>query len=379
MGTRKPLGPATRRTGALDLLRVLGGPTPYPHRSAVLDRQTALREAIAWLHQSQDADPAGGIQSFGVARGWVPSAASVTADVLLAHFDHARVAGDPSSFDRGVRMAQGVLGSVDRRLPAPSDDSVLRGMLRAGRETGDPRYLDASNRLADRLAQAQRGGATPSPGVIEALLEAWVATGETAYRDAAHRGTQEVLGRQRDNGWFPADPGEAGHGGQWTGTGTLAAVVADLSASAAVAADPEASVAARSTADAMVRRFEIDRVLWSRYDERWRGHAPRARTEDQGRVALAWLALAVRSANPWYLNAALKLNDDLCARQLLHTSAPVLRGAVVEDRGWRAASARLLLRSETAAIFCRSLLAEPAADLHRSPPMMRGAAARGQG
>lgn len=353
--------------------------------SDVIDRQRALNEAMRWLRRRIDAGSYDGNRSPIVTLRPSPRRLSVMADVVIALFDHALLTGDRSSFERGVRMAESLLTAIghDRLVsstssttddPAPSPGPVLRGLLRAARETGDCRFLERSHRLAGRLADDHDGDGPPSSlERMAALVEAWEAFGEERFLDAVD--ARSRLARAcRDDVWLHpgSGPGDTSSS-RWASTGMLAGRLGELLALATIrvtltAADASGVAdAMRRCSDPMVRRVEIDRVLWSRYDHRWRGRPPRARTEDQARVALCWSMLSLSLHDPRYLNAAMKLNDDLGRRQLLGVGAAGDRGLIVDRRRWPLIGPRLARRSAGTAAFCRSLVGESLAMSLGSP------------
>jgi hypothetical protein len=75
-------------------------------------------------------------------------------------------------------------------------------------------------------------------------------------------------------------------------------------------------------------------------------------------MAQNWLGLYRYTGSPWYLNAALKMNDYLCACQDVSSSHPGIRGAIAGSEPFRGGYQWYAFPSWATKYFCDALMAE---------------------
>ena len=345
-------------------------------------RAEALSEAIQWLYRSLDAGPSSGSRCFRVSGGWSACYPEVTGYNLYTLFDHHRATGSRESFERALRMADWLVtvqlasgayqgGYVDQP-PEPTvfnTAQVLQGLVRAYRETLGGAYLSAARRAADWLVAVQDSDGAwrrfcylgefrvTDTRVAYPLLEAWKATGEESYRAAAYRSLRLVAKMQHANGWFPQCDNSVELVSQ-PNTHTIAYTVEGLLESGLLLGDEDLVSAARLCADAMLRRFEIDGSLRGRYDEGWRPTVSWKCLTGCAQTAKNWIRLYEHNRLPYYLNAALKMNDYLCACQDVGTAASGRRGAIPGSEPISGGYQPLSFPSWATKYFCDSLMEE---------------------
>jgi hypothetical protein len=345
-------------------------------------RAVALDEAIAWLYRSQDAGNEDGARCFRVGTGWSAGYPEVTGYILYTLFDHFHLTQCQESYNRAVRMADWLLtvqlesgayqsGYTDE-VPKPvvfNTGQVLQGLVRAYVETGKEVYLNAAQRAADWLVECQNpDGAwrrhcyldvfrVTDTRIAYPLLQAWKATDNKHYRDAAIRSLRYVANLQRENGWFA----DCDNSLEWVDqpiTHTLAYTVEGLLESGYLLDDEEIIAAGRRCADMMLRRFEVDKVLYGRYNARWRATVQWVCLTGCAQMAQNWLGLYRYTGSPWYLNAALKMNDYLCACQDVSSLHPGIRGAIAGSEPFRGGYQWYAFPSWATKYFCDALMAE---------------------
>ena len=352
-------------------------------------RDAALAEAVAWLYRSQDAGPEDGSRCFRLGTGWSACYPEVTGYNLYTLFDHSARTGSRESFHRAVRMADWLLtrqmpngayqgGYVDQ--PAEplvfNTAQVLQGLVRAARETGRDDYLQAARRAADWLVSVQDSDGAwrrhcylgvfrvTDTRIAFPLAEAWKATGVARYREAAERSLDLVCRLQTGSGWFPQCDNSLQDVDR-PNTHTLAYTVEGLLESARILDDARFFDAGRRAADAMLRRFEIDGKLRGRYDSSWRPKVDWVCLTGCAQMSGNWCGLFERTEDPIYLNAALKMNDFLCACQDVSTTHPGVRGAISGSDPLSGGYQPDAFPSWATKYFCDALIAEAKA-LERS-------------
>jgi len=345
-------------------------------------RERALAEAVAWLYRSQDAGPERGSRCFRVATGWSACYPEVTGYNLDTLFDHQRLTGATESHDRAVEMAEWELtvqldngafqsGYVDQpAVPVVfNTGQVLQGLVRAYQETNDVRFLHSARRAADWLVDVQDpDGAWRHFCFLDAfrvtdtriaypLLLAWKATGNEAYRAAAVRSLRYVMSVQQENGWLPHCDNSIELLDQ-PNTHTLAYTTEGFLESGYLLDDEHVAAAGQRTADAMLRRFEIGRVLYGRYDSEWRPTVRWTCLTGCAQSSKNWLGLYRHTGSPWYLNAALRMNDYLVACQDVNSGHPGVRGALAGSEPFGGGYQPFTFPSWATKYFCDALIAE---------------------
>jgi hypothetical protein len=316
------------------------------------NRVAALKEAIDWMYCSIDAGNENGSRCFSLATGWSKCYPEVTGYNLYTLFDHYHFAQCYESFDRAIKMADWELtiqlpngsfqgGYIDQQ-PKPivfNTGQVLQGIIRAYQESGEEKYLIAAKKAADWLVEVQdEDGAWRRycylnvPRVTDSriaypLAETGKISGNTQYQDAAYRSLDYVVKRQADNGWFPDCDNSIKYVDQ-PNTHTLVYTVEGLLYGGILLNENRFIRAAQLTADKMLRRFEIDKKLYGRYNSNWKATVKWTCLTGCAQISLVWSKLFEITNNAWYLNAALKMNDYLCKNQNIVSSVRGIRGGI---------------------------------------------------
>ena len=138
--------------------------------------QAGAEAALSWIGRSQDSVGSGGIGCYRF-QGWTPGYPEVTGYIIPTFFDFADLLGREDLVERAIRMADWELGiqrpgggfeswyEGEGRPPVVfNTGQVLRGLVRAGSETGEEKYMAAADRAARWIASVQGGDGSFSAG-----------------------------------------------------------------------------------------------------------------------------------------------------------------------------------------------------------------------
>jgi len=276
---------------------------------------------------------------------------------------------------------------------------VIFGWLRAARETGDERFLDAAVRAGRFLVEhqdadgawrrglsqyAKSGPQTYNTRVAWALLELAAVTGDPTFREAAIRNIDVALTRQQANGWFAGnclddDDAPLTHTIAYATRGIL---------EAACLLDNETYLAAAERAAMATRQAQrADGSLAGRYDRNWQARATWSCLTGNVQLAIIWLRLAALRRDPSWLTAAQRSIRYVASCQDLTNANPGIRGGIAgsfpiygaygrfEYLNW---AAKFFIEAILAEAQCRAMLvpvSDPAATPRSHGATMDGAAA----
>jgi len=350
------------------------------------DRKVALAEAVHWLLRSEDSGPDDGSSCFGLRFGWTAGYPEVTGYILYTLLKYHKLTREADAYNKyATRMADWELsvqlpcggfqgGYVDsKREPVAFNTAqVMQGLTRAYEATQDERYVDSACRAGDWLVEIQEeDGAwckhvylgefrVTDSRIAFPLLQLWRCTGDRKYHDSAIRSLAFVSELQHANGWFPLCDNSKAHVHEPL-VHTLAYTCEGLLKSGILLQENSFVECARCTADALLRRFEVERVLRGRLDSRWRGTVNWACLTGCAQASEIWSLLSLLGGDVWYLNAALRMNDYLCAVQDLTTRIPGIRGALPGSEPFGGGYHPHAFPSWATKYFCDALMCEDAA------------------
>ncbi len=268
--------------------------------------------------------------------------------------------GDGRYVDRAVRMGdweceiqlpdggvRGQIGLNDYPIVF-NTGQVMLGWLALHQHTGEQRYLDAAVRAGDWLASIQepdgrwvRHSHNGIPHAYHArvawpLLELAARTRDARHTAAGERFITWVLGQVQPNGWighlgFVAEP--------WAYTHTIVYTMRGLLESSAFLEGDlqrEARRVVTTTAEKLLMLFELakddprgrPRDLPGAFDEHWRPVGHYSCLTGNAQLAIVWLKLYRLTGDARFVNAALKLIDQVKSTQRLGSRHPGIRGAV---------------------------------------------------
>src|SRR3984957_4178938 len=221
-----------KRTGRSREVEITGA-DKLPFHDTRTDDSTALRAAMIWLCQAQDAAVGGGLSyGFCLRRGWLLPYPETTGYCIPTFLEYSRLTGDDTFRVRAERMASwtlnvqsesgGIPGGIFdgmRCKPPMSFDTgqVLQGWCTLYRINQRDQLIGAAIRAGDWLLehQTQEGAwEDTSPGRREptrfafnsrtswSLLELFHITHCERFRLGALRNLEWTLSLQLENGWF---------------------------------------------------------------------------------------------------------------------------------------------------------------------------------
>jgi uncharacterized protein YyaL (SSP411 family) len=233
--------------------------------------------------------------------------------------------------------------------PGPASDpsvfntgQILFGLLRAFRETGDRRFLDAVERASVWLidVQHQEGywnqfdyrGEIHSycSRVAWALLEAHDVTGNDAFSEGAITHLKWVTSTQTDTDWFEYaafSPKELPY------LHTIAYTVRGLLEGGLLVDNDALVSAARATADRLLKYRQKNGELLGAYDRSWNGSDFHCLT-GSAQTALIWLRLYDRFEDKQYLDEATAEIEFLKTQHLLEQSSELEGGLQGSQPVW---------------------------------------------
>jgi len=292
--------------------------------------QEHLEKAITWLCAAQDATPDDGVSAFYDIRAgeWGPSYPETTGYIIPTFFDYAKSQEDETIRARAIRMAGwiltlqlengafpiGPLWPTWERAPLIFDTGqIIFGLVRAFKETDNPKYLAAAQRAGDWLIAVQHNDGSwhrftslekvhaYNVRVAWALLQISQVSQERKYQEAAINNVNWTLSQQTEAGWFNHmnfKPGEEPL------THTIAYTIRGILESGLLLGDQNMISKARISADALIERQQQERYLHARYSSNWKSQTKYICPTGTAQIAIIWLRLYTLTSESKYLEAA---------------------------------------------------------------------------
>lgn len=300
-----------------------------------------LRLAMGWIETSIRPD-GGSAAHLAISGQWSKAYPETSGYIINTLLEYAAVSRDTrwvalaeqlGDWLLGIQMENGAwaAGVHPSSNPEPSvfnTGQIIQGLAGLYRECGDNRYLDSLARAAQWLAAEERGKGSWESGnyrgefnptyytrVSWPMLEAWSLTDEPLIRDAAVRVLERLKGRVNEDGSF-RDWGFAS--GQGAFTHTIAYTLRGfLESGRALGRDDEFLDAIAPTVERLYRISEIRHGrLPGFYDVGWRGSRSFVCLTGNAQIALVLLRFEAARPDLRLVNAATKLIDFVCERQV---------------------------------------------------------------
>ena len=330
-------------------------------KSALTEDRTHLRAAMEWLARAHDAAGGLGVSAgYYFASGWLPPYPETTGYLICTSMHYAEFADDELWTDRAMRMGDweievqlpcgGVRGQIGlNEFPiAFNTGQVILGWVLLYLNTCEQKFLDAAVRAGDWLVETQdadgKWSKADHAGIPHAyqsrvawpLFELAEASGDVKYRRSAERCVEWVLSSVRPNGWIDH---MAFLPGQKPFIHTIVYTLRGLLESSAFLGDVDRQrvrdVVVRA-AETLLMRYERSKSdpyglpgeLPGQFDEQWRPAAKYACLTGNCQLSILWHKLYAILGDPRFVNAALKLMDQVKATQNLRAGHPGIRGAI---------------------------------------------------
>ncbi|GAB6064063.1 hypothetical protein [Deferrisoma palaeochoriense] len=352
------------------------------NESAGIERH--VREAAAWLKRAQDAGHDRGV-SYGLRFGgeFLPSYPETTGYIIPTFLTLAEVFGVEDFRRRAVEMGDweirvqmecgAVMGGRVDFPPSPAvfnTGMVMLGWLSLYHDTGEQRFLDASERAAAWLVEVQesdgrwqKGNSRFADGratvyntrVAWALAWHGTTTGNDGYVEAAVRNAEYALQSQRENGWFAdcclSNP-------EAPLVHTLAYATRGLLELGVLLDRQDFVAAARRTADALLERVEADGHLPGRFNASFEPAVRWCCMTGSAQMSVIWAKLFEQTGHPAYLDGARRVNRYLMARHDITNPDERIRGGVPGAWPVWGDYGRLMILNWATKFFVDALLAE---------------------
>ncbi len=318
-----------------------------------------LDAAIQWICRAHDQCGGRGVSAgFSLLHGWFPAYPETTGYIIPTLFDYARLTGSQEYRRRAVRMADweieiqlptgavrgGILQGPDHksRPVVFNTGQVILGWTRAYLETQRDEYLNAARRAGDWLIGVQSAdGSWRLPGVegdtlvhtydvrtAWSLLEIFSITRADRYSKAARLNLDWTLAQQQENGWYRENAFFAESKWNVPLTHTIGYVMEGLLESWRLTGDERYLRACRTTAEKLLRIYELRKFMAGEFDASWKTAARYSCVPGDAQIAGVWLRLFESTRDSRFLNAALKLNDYVKSTQQLNALHGGIRGGI---------------------------------------------------
>lgn len=330
-------------------------------RLGLFPDQQHLQGAMDWLCRAQDIVGNGGVSGgYSWWDGWQEPYPETTGYIIPTFLEYARWTGNEEYVERARRMAD---WEIDVQLPTGAvrggigvqaqpvvfnAGQVILGWTAMYSRTAEEKYLEAARRAADWLAGIQDEDGRWSRHTFNAIphayhsrvawpmLEVFALTGQAAHREAAERNLRWILSLVAENGWI-REMGFTRH--EWPYTHTIAYTLRGLFESARLL---DGEIVGRidevvyRACEQLLMRYECRKrdargmpaYLAGTFDDRWRPAARYSCLTGNVQLAILFIKLFQHGGDPRFLNAALKLIDQVKAAQSLRAINPGVRGGV---------------------------------------------------
>jgi hypothetical protein len=231
----------------------------------------------------------------------------------------------------GVQLENGAFpGGQQGNLGAENlfnTGQVLSGLTSAGMLLSDEAYLRSAQRAADWMCDRQSPDGTWSCGIYDRDCRTYysravwplAATGRLPglpggerYLQAACRFAGWMLGQRNPNGTFGRWGFHAPRSRtEWNVLHTIAYALEGLLELGLCLQDSRFETAAIQAAERLLRRFEIDGVLYGEYDAAWRPSATYVCVTGSAQTARIWGRCYERTGDVRFFNGLAKMNDAL--------------------------------------------------------------------
>lgn len=320
-----------------------------------------LESAMEWLSLSQDITGTGGsAASFGFESGWASPYPETSGYIISTFLRYASFVNDPDYIERAIRMGD---WEIEIQLPSGAvrggsgindypivfnTGMVILGWADLYKATNDNRYLNAAIRGSDWLCSISENDGrwirhtynniphAYHSRVAWALLVMSDLTSSDLYRETAIRNIRWVLSLASDNGWidlmgFSRDEMPLTHTIAYTLRGLL-------ECSEYMEGDLKLKVRdlVISNSERLLLRYEKKKrhpnanpaYLSGRFNANWQPVANFSCLTGNAQLAIIWLKVYRLTSDARFLNATLKILDQLKEVQDISSSNHGIRGGI---------------------------------------------------
>ncbi len=314
------------------------------------DNVRHLHSVMDWLKYAQDVNQDGGVSAgYSFRHGWLTSYPETTGYIIATFLDYYHFTNDGEYLNRVARMADWLVsiqlqdgtfqGGLISEPPKPivfNTGQVTQGLTRIYIETQQKRYLEAAISAGKWLVEVQdKDGAwrrftynsiahVYHTRVAWSLIELNEIT-SGPYLESAMRNINWALSNQLPNGWFKNDAFDSNSNPPLH---AIAYAIEGLLECAALMQNKEWLEAAVKPSEVLLRKFEIKGTLSGVYNDKWKAMARYRCLTGEAQMSVCWLRLFQLTGDGRYLNAALKMNDNLKKLQDVSSTNKGINGGV---------------------------------------------------
>jgi len=317
------------------------------------ERSEALTKAINWLLHSQASMGDGGFGSYRIITGWTTSYPETSGYIIPTLLHYSNQVQQNEILTNAIRCGdwlitiqkpsggwQGEYMADNRAEVVFNTGQIIRGMVDLYKQTNDKKYLDSAVKACDWLCSIQeddgcwkKSAFMGVPRVYDSyvdapLLQVYEITKNELYKQKALNNLNWIIDKkQLENGWFEDCDNTIKHNNRPI-LHTIAYTIDGLLESGLLLNNKKVLDAAIKSADKLFELFSKHKYLSGRFDRNWKGSQDIICT-GCAQTAIIWLKLYKLTKNTQYLNAAMKMNDQLIFIQDRQVSeSPNTKGAI---------------------------------------------------
>jgi len=314
-----------------------------------------LKSAMEWLKTAQDGTADSGVSAYFdlLKRSWAYSYPETTGYIIPTFLAYADITHDKDFEERAVRMGDWEIavqlpsgacraGDVRNRFPRVFNTAqVILGWCALFRRTGDPKYLRSAVNASSWLVRVQdddgkwtrstyQGPRTYHARVSWGLLETYALSERKRFLKAAEKSLIWVLSQQTPNGWFRntslSEPNKP-----WTHL--IAYTIQGLLESHRLLPDTTLAASVYSGAERAASQLRAayataSFLLPSSLDERWSSSDQYSCLTGDAQIAVIWLRLHALTGESSFIQAALRMIDEMKTTQLRTHHNLAFRGGI---------------------------------------------------
>ena len=326
------------------------------------DDEIHLQRTIYWL-ESACKNGNGGVSShYSTMQGrWLKPFPETTGYIIPTLFDYSYFINEKKYFNLAIQLTDWLCdvqlenGACiqghyykEEKKPVPivfNTGQNILGFERAYQETNNEKYLKSAIKAGDFLVNS-----TDENGIWDknlhrnlkhtinsrtslALLKLYQIRKNENYSEIAHKNLDWTVKQQTKNGWF--QHGTSRHNGL-PNTHFLSYTCEGLVESYKMTGNQSYFDAAFKTAEKMLRIFEIRKMLYTFWDEKWKNCGKYFKWT-KGRfvclsgniqISIVWMQLYELTGDIRFLNAAFKMLDYVKTLQNIQTSKTGVKGGI---------------------------------------------------
>ena len=310
-----------------------------------------IKATINWICYAQDVTKDGGVSAgYSFRNGWSSSYPETTGYIIPTIFDFYHLTGIDAYKVRALRMSDWLVtiqnkdgsfqgGLIDQRCKPTvfNTGQIIFGLVRSFYETSNEIYKHAAIKAGDWLSRIQDADGTWSQythaglprayhtRVAWALIELYNLTSDEKFRNCVKKNINWALENQLDNGFFlnntiTDEP--------YPYTHTIAYAIRGMLESGILFSNQDYIQSAKTAADALLSRFQVDRYLFGAYNEKWKSRALYSCLTGTAQISITWGRLFEITGDMAYINGMKELNTYLKTTQITRHHDPGISGGI---------------------------------------------------